>query len=132
MACQIPCCLSDEIDSLLDKEFAWRGRGPDKFDCLGVILWLYDRCLCIDLPDPMQLSCKDTVDAFKAHFRLVDAPEPYDLIYVEEKSGFTGTHVAMVENEKWAIHAVGNHGFERARLTDFYKARPEFYRLKNR
>lgn len=42
--------LIDNLKSLIGKEFAYNGRGPDNFDCYGLIIWIY-KLRGIDLPD---------------------------------------------------------------------------------
>lgn len=39
-----------ELAPYLGKEFEWRGRGPDRYDCWGLVRAIYADCLGIDLP----------------------------------------------------------------------------------
>jgi cell wall-associated NlpC family hydrolase len=73
-----------DYTDLLGKPFAYHGRGPDAYDCWGLV-----REICgrggVDLPDhassaePAEQSAGIQDDAAK-YYRKVDCPEPLDVI----------------------------------------------------
>jgi cell wall-associated NlpC family hydrolase len=48
------------MDNLIGVPFEWGGRGPDKFDCYGLVMHLYREAHGVELPDYMSPSNSTT------------------------------------------------------------------------
>lgn len=53
-------CVIDDISSLVGTPFKDGGRGPDSFDCWGLVREVYKRC-GIDLPEYAEIACYDAL-----------------------------------------------------------------------
>ena len=96
-----------EIQDLIGKEFKYFGRGPDYFDCWGLVVECSKRA-GIFLPeyrtyiDTMLRSNYITV--CKNHFEKLDSPEPYCVVTFKLHRNLI-THCGFVlEDKKSFIH----------------------------
>ncbi|MCE5335649.1 MAG: C40 family peptidase [Desulfobacteraceae bacterium] len=86
---------------LLGKEFKYGGRGPDAFDCYGLMiecrgragLFMPEGYASTDLPEVMH----DSIDHARANypFGLLAGPQPFCLVTFKLHPKYT-THIGMV------------------------------------
>lgn len=118
---------------LLSKEFEYGGRGPDKYDCYGLVKEIYHR-LGIELPEYSSVDdyslINQMINQGKELFVKIDEPEAYCVALFNILPGYT-SHIAVVmENRRQFIHIaqkltvsverLGNQLWRR-RLQGFYK-----------
>lgn len=97
---------------LINKPYCAGGKGPDAFDCVGLVRYYFKQRMGVDLPDYDVVGGTDRQlkEFIKAtSWRRVDAePQEHDLMTMEN---FTGRHVGVVVNTSdglGLLHAVGN------------------------
>jgi len=109
--------LSEEITGLLGRPFILGGRGPEEFDCLGLIIWLYRRVWGLELEDPLSGPRRaEAVRRFSKFFMDCDELRTGDVIHVREQ-GISRQHLALVENSRWAVEASRDQGVRRIRIS---------------
>jgi len=120
----LPCSLW--LD-LLGKPYRAGGRGPDAYDCVGLMLEL-ERRLGRTLP-PWGSHGRNLAAAL-AYWEPVDDPAPGDGILLE--SDDTPWHIGVVCAEGWMLHAHASCGVVKERynawpwqnrIRGFYRAR---------
>ncbi len=101
-----------DVNPIIGKPYKLGGRGPDVFDCWGVVLWVY-RQLGISLPDAW---CSDTSKAeqlrtfrrgaapLRIPFDEVFSPNTYDLVMDAHKG-----HIGVMLGNR-VLHATQTHG----------------------
>lgn len=75
--------MSMDVSDLLGKPFAWHARGPDAYDCWGLVVEAARRA-GLYLPDELSIRepqgrARRIADVFD-DFTRIDAPEPYCLV----------------------------------------------------
>lgn len=115
-----------------------RGRGPNAFDCLGFVRYVYRRELNIDLPDFLDTyhsaedskGCAAAIDKRKVDWVQVEKPEPLDLILFKVL-GYA-THVGLYLNDEDFIHCFRGSGscIERLSSLSWGKRVLGFYKWK--
>lgn len=96
----------DYID-LIDKDFAWGGRGPDLYDCYGLVMEMYRR-IGIDLPEYKSIRDPNLIQMMilegRKLFEKIEEPEPYCVVTFFIKPYIT-SHIGFVlEDAKKFIH----------------------------
>ena len=102
------CALCNYTD-LLGKEFHYGGRGPDRFDCYGLVMEVYRR-RGIVLPEFE--SCSDPEEIHgsmlqgKDHFEQIDHPQPWCIVMLCVRPPFV-SHVGVVlPNRNLFLHTM--------------------------
>jgi cell wall-associated NlpC family hydrolase len=89
--------LCDYVD-LLGKEFFYGGRGPDRFDCYGLVREIYRR-RGIELPDVQSVTDPAEIHRRMAEgkecFREIERPEPYCIVMMSVRPPYV-SHVGVV------------------------------------
>ena len=103
------------MNDLIGKPYKENGRGPDGYDCYGLILTVCHR-LGIDLPDRQEL--------LKLPFKKVDIKQAGDIVFIPPN------HVAVMENKNTMLQVMDRHPVHRMKITHpWVKERIEgFYR----
>lgn len=101
------------------KPFQEKGRGPDEFDCWGLVRWVYKN----DHPDniivPSYLECYDTTndrdkladvifDETQAHWKEPDTPKEFDAIVLRMRG--VPMHVGIVTKPGHMLHCAQGIG----------------------
>ena len=107
------------FDDLIGKPYKENGRGPDGYDCYGLVE-IVSRRLGIDLP-AFGLLC---LEAMKHRFIKVSKPEAGDIVFVPPG------HVGIMENKNTMLQVMDRHPVHRMRINHpWIKDRIEgFYR----
>lgn len=108
-----------DYSDLLGKPFAYHGRGPDAYDCWGLV-----REICrrggVSLPDhvssavPAEQGRGIKEDAAK-YYRAVDAPEPLDVVLFQILPGYV-THCGVYVGEGRFVHIMSKISVAREEL----------------
>jgi murein DD-endopeptidase len=92
-------CKLEYVD-LLGKEFEYGGRGPDTYDCYGLVIEVRKR-LGLKTPDEY-FSCDNPIiisasyeDAIQKHFVKLEKPQPYCFVGLVLRPPFM-THIGVV------------------------------------
>lgn len=93
-------CKKLQYVDLLGKEFEYGGRGPDKYDCYGLVMEVRNR---VGLPTPDEyFSCKDPIvissnydDAITKYFIRLTNPQPYCFVGFIIRPPYM-THIGVV------------------------------------
>ncbi len=94
---------------LIGKDFKYMARGPEEFDCLGLMYEMYKR---LDMPMPEQISVIDkrlrqaAFEEGKSMFETVEFPRPG--VIVGFRIGGLLNHVGMMLNDLKFIHIQQN------------------------
>jgi hypothetical protein len=84
---------------LIGKPWESGARGPDAFDCYGLVHWVYERVLGVSLPPLAGLEAKDVLEvarAFKAESSTWrQTPEPTPLCVVAMSKNTQVHHVGL-------------------------------------
>ncbi|MGA7887604.1 MAG: NlpC/P60 family protein [Acidobacteriaceae bacterium] len=112
---------------LLGKPFREDARGPDAYDCVGLLLEI-ERRLGHTLP-PIA-SDTQVLPAIVPLFDRVDEPRPGDAILIESCN--PDWHIGIVTGPGWMIHAHVGCGVARERYDAFpwHKRIEGFYRWR--
>jgi len=126
--------FSKEVDVIIGRPFKLHGRGPDYFDCIGVVLWLFERGLYIKLIDPLNANIRaDTIKQFSDQFIEIHSAESLqlgDIIYFDRPL-LADCHVAIVENHRYCVGTQGDTGVLRDELNQVLdQGQIKFYRPK--
>jgi cell wall-associated NlpC family hydrolase len=119
------------ITNLIGKTFKDGGRGPDEFDCWGLIKWIYKHEFAIELPD-YTISAFDpqgingAIQRDRHVWTTVDTPEFGDLCLfsLDYLNQDFITHVGMYMAGGKYIHALSGHDVSMGKLDNtFWKLR---------
>jgi cell wall-associated NlpC family hydrolase len=112
---------------LLGKPFASGARGPDAYDCVGLLIEIYRR---MGITVPEWGSHVRELASARGLWMSVTEPIAGDAVLL--RSDDPPWHVAVVTGEGWMIHAHPASGVVRERYNAFpWQARIEgFYRWK--
>jgi cell wall-associated NlpC family hydrolase len=128
--------LSREIDWIVGAPYVHQGRGPDGFDCLGAVLWIYREAWGVVLPDPARSdSPVEAIRQFLARFRTltkVGDLRSGDLIHAYRSRPQTGQHLAIAESRDWAVEADIECGVRRLRPEEVVGTRVLYKRLRTK
>ena len=99
------------ISDLLNKPYELGARGPDSYDCWGLVMTVYKR-MGIDLPDINNLimTKRDIIRVMRGHapvtgFTLYKSePKNFDILYDDRKG-----HVGIIIGTK-VLHAAEGYG----------------------
>lgn len=122
---------SIDYTDLIDKNFAWGGRGPDLYDCYGLVKEMYHR-IGTELPeykssrDPNLIQMM-IIDGMKL-FDKLQSPEPYCIVAFFIRPYIT-SHIGFVlEDAKRFIHIMINSRVTVERInSDIWKDRVTFF-----
>ncbi|MCE5334216.1 MAG: C40 family peptidase [Desulfobacteraceae bacterium] len=129
-----PESLQEQIDSLIGCPFEEFGRGPDSFDCLGVVRHV-GSLFNVDIPDyesvfPQSERERKALARALGDADRVETPQPGDVIYFRQEEG--GIHMGIVVDSEYFVHATRKFGVCKTRLSHpmwsqliqgFYRAR---------
>jgi len=103
------------FDDLIGKPYKENGRGPDGYDCYGLVLTVCHR-LGIDLPDRQEL--------LKVPFEKVEIKQHGDIVFIPPD------HVGVMENKNMMLQVMIRHPVHRMKINHpWVKDRIEgFYR----
>jgi len=91
---------------LLGKKFEHNGRGPDKYDCYGLVKEIYQK-LGVELPEYFvpdePASISKAVDEGKKLFLQIDKPEKYCLVLFTTRPPFV-SHIGVMLDDVRFIH----------------------------
>jgi hypothetical protein len=96
--------LSELIDEVISAPFEWLARGPAKFYCLGLWLYLLEHSQGIVIEDPWQNPKIEVLRDFWTRFDEIppaEATRPLDLLFWRWGPG--QPHVATVEDDRWVV-----------------------------
>lgn len=102
-----------EYKDLLGKPFRWGARGPDAFDCWGLVMAVFRRA-GVDLKDPTEYSDDpkiDGVDIFEKHRRddewlpVTDELRPLDVLLFGRSGYDAAIHCAVYVGNHRALQA---------------------------
>ena len=127
--------ISDIIDSILGRPYQLRGRGPHAFDCLGVVLFVWDR-LGEALPDPAgSQSVSEALSRFRERFvalPCLGCCEAGDVVHTSS-GGLSEQGLAVVEDKRCLATAQPGVGVTRIGWPDIREgAGAQAYRLRSR
>jgi len=119
------------ITNLIGKVFKDGGRGPDEFDCWGLIRYIYKHEFAIDLPDYTisafdAQGINDAITRDRQVWITVDTPEFGDVCLFS--MGYLNqdfiTHVGMYMTCGKFIHVLSGHDVSISKLDNpFWKLR---------
>ena len=104
--------LSDVVDELLGKPFRLGARGPDAFDCFGLVGWLYREVYGIEIPDPTHAGSVGRIHLLFDHGEI-GTPSPGDIWHWRSDQRITKQHVAIYEGPR-IVEATTDGGIRRA------------------
>ena len=106
------------FDDLIGKPYKENGRGPEDYDCYGLVLTVCHR-LGINLPDRQEL--------LKVPFEKVEIKRPGDIVFIP---GQTSGHIGVMENHNTMLQVMDRHPVHRMKINHpWLKDRIEgFYR----
>lgn len=122
-------------NELIGKPFLWHARGPDAFDCLGLVLYVYKHALHNELPDPastnpLHVSGSPLADKFKRIFTDTgDAVKDGDVLVWPVTADLRG-HLGIYLDRQ-ILHAVEGKGVLLERCSSFRMNELNTYRHKN-
>lgn len=104
---QVSDLHSVDYSDLIDKDFAWGGRGPDLYDCYGLVKEMYRR-IGIDMPEYKSIRDPNLIQSAiidgKRLFEQIQKPEPFCVVTFFIKP-FITSHIGFVlEDAKRFIH----------------------------
>jgi cell wall-associated NlpC family hydrolase len=106
---------------LIGKPFKYGGRGPDEFDCYGLVSFLYEREKRIVLPAQQSFSdpsiINTIIDQKSTFFEPIPAIEPECLVTFRIFRNFI-SHIGMMINEYQFIHIMENRRVVVDRIDD--------------
>jgi cell wall-associated NlpC family hydrolase len=113
------------MTNLIGKKFKDGGRGPDEFDCWGLIKWIYENEYNIELPD-YSISAFDSININEAIQRdrrgwePVVKPEYGDVLMfaMDYLNQDFITHVGLYLTGGKFIHALSGHDVSLGKLTN--------------
>lgn len=106
--------------------FADKGRGPDSFDCWGLVKAVYSKHKGIELPsydDIYQDTIKDcaaisanVIERTSNEWTPTDAPHEFDVVVLRMRG--LPMHVGMVTKPDYMLHCHEGVGVSHERMTD--------------
>lgn len=92
--------------------FADGGRGPDSYDCWGLVRASYCDVLGVTLPSYGEISSRDLVriarsirDATAESWAVFDTPEPMDVCLMRSgRGGRSAVHVGVMVDRRRVMH----------------------------
>jgi cell wall-associated NlpC family hydrolase len=127
-----------DYTDLIGRPFKHGGRGPESFDCLGLILWVLRQNGCkVDDPciEYAQDWTKDKsynyfIENYYKQWDKVDKPELLDVVLFGTDKDYP-VHAGIVVARNIFIHCSSPHGVIISRLSRVREQINGFYRLKN-
>lgn len=113
-------------DRVLGRPFRKRARGPECFDCLGLVLSYVRSVLGAELEDPI-VGGLPAVRRFRSSFVEVDQPAPGRFLQFRAERRWTEQHFAICESDRWAIEAVEGAFVQRTRLHELLEKDPRVW-----
>lgn len=122
-----------DLSKYIGLEYGNLGRGPDKFDCIGLILEIYKNELGIELPDYTELQYDE--DWYKEHDHIVDnidkkwieVKEPLEmfdiLIFFGGCAKGVANHIGLYAGNGRFIHISSQYSSMLSRLDKYWKSR---------
>jgi cell wall-associated NlpC family hydrolase len=106
-----------DYSDLLGVQFAYRGRGPDEYDCYGLLIELYRR-LGKDIPDYISPTKQEAIALligeekvkWKSHWKRSDSSDvPPSSVLIPGRTllfniGRYGSHVGMIIRPRYFLH----------------------------
>jgi len=130
-SCRRVC--ADVLEPLIGAPYALDGEGPDKFSCLGLVIWFARAWVGVELPNPLRTRSPRDIVRLKQIARKISGPiEPGDILHFARSLGLSDQHVAIVEDDRYMVEATSTCGVVRTRMVDRMAERPEVYRLPSR
>ena len=125
------------IQAALGKPWVVLGRGPDTFDCWGLVLWVY-KAAGVVLPDFAYDIQNDRATLFQtgspalaeAGWEPVATPSPYSIVTLGQRHD--ATHVAIWHPSGIYYHCLerqGVVGYNSARIDSLFRTKT-FWRRK--
>lgn len=117
-----------DVNAIIGKPYQLGARGPEAFDCWGVVVWVYER-LSFPLPGvpTAGMSRADIVRVIRGHgadhvgltYRQAAEPLPWCLMADDSKG-----HVGVVLPGNLVLHASATHGVVAHRMEHFLQFYP--------
>ena len=116
--------------SVVGKPYLDFGRGPDRYDCVGILLACFQAVLKVELPDPAtddnyKSGGISLLSSFFDRLPFQDGLKPLDVLHFRRQR----QHVAVIEDSRWALHTTEEQ-VVRSRIADIVGPRTLAYRLK--
>jgi len=115
------------VTDLIGKPFVDGGRGPDEFDCWGLVKFIYDREFGIDVPDyaigaTQSQKISDTVERDRKGWQEVEVTQEGDLMLfsMEYLDQSFINHVGMSMGGGSFIHIVSGHNVSIGKLRNHF------------
>jgi cell wall-associated NlpC family hydrolase len=120
-----------EVSDLLGKPFAWYARGPEAYDCWGLVLEVARRA-GVYLPDEISIRRPQVrsrrMDQVFAGFTRIAEPEPYCLVTFVLRRRYVGHIGFVLADGKRFIHVTESQRVSITRLDDvFWRRRIDGY-----
>lgn len=122
-----------EYKDLLGKKFEYGGRGPEVYDCYGLVKEIYSR-RGIELPEFQSSSepsiIQNLINDGKTFFEELEKPEPFCLITFKIHPRYTSHIGIMLDDHIHFLHIMKKTGVSieriddpcwRKRITGFFK-----------
>lgn len=103
-----------DVSPYIGKPFEDGGRGPDAFDCWGVIVSVYRDCFGIALPTYGEISARDLARsarlfeagaADESEWQYVSAPQAGDVVLMRSaRGGRRIVHVGVMADSRRVLH----------------------------
>lgn len=106
--------MNSILSNLVGKPYESGAHGPDKFDCWGLIVYIYKELLDIELPEYAGFESKKKYpgkmrrEIFKADsdWQIIDKPEPYCVIAMSRTKTINHVGIWIPINHGICFHAV--------------------------
>ena len=117
--------LEQVIGRMVGKPFAWQGRGPDYYDCWGVVYEILCFLGCTEVPDYEDVNNPNSVIKMMAietttpKWQLVNDSRTGDVILLSKAKEIF--HHAGVITEWGVVHAIPKAGVIVSKLQDLHQ-----------
>lgn len=124
------------LQNLLSKQFEYGARGPNTFDCYGLVIEVYKR-MGIQLKEFVSPDDKGLINGIveegKIDFIEIHEPEPYCLVTFKTKGKFADHIGVVMPDRKSFIHCAEkkqvaieklDHLFWKKRIGGYYRYAP--------
>lgn len=115
------------VGDLVGKPFEDGGRGPDAFDCWGLVRFAYHQFLDIDLVDyNISAYSSSMVDhkirCHRKEWQRVEVPKPFDVVLMslDPLDGRFITHAGFCLNACQFMQCIEKHGVIVSRFRDIF------------
>jgi len=115
------------ITDLIGKPFVDGGRGPDEFDCWGLVKFIYQREMGINVPDYAISAFEsdkinDTVQRDRKGWQEVEVVQPGDLMFfsMDYLDQSFINHVGMSVGTGSFIHVIRGHNVSVSKLRNHF------------